>query len=76
MSYFRVKDLLVLDSSSPNSSASEVSGKILSPFSLRQRGIKMFLEVIQLDTAFIKHPYNANHLSFSMQLSFRTLDEV
>ena len=36
----------------------------------------MFLEVIQLDTAFIKQPYNANHLSFSMQLSFRMLDEV
>lgn len=53
MSYFRVKEFVVLDSGFPNSSAGEMSGKTLSPFNVRQRGIKTFLEVIQLDSAFI-----------------------
>lgn len=68
MSYFRVKEYMVLDAAFPNSSVRELPGKILSPFSLRHRDIKKFLEVIQLDSAFIKQPHSANHLSLPTQL--------
>ena len=54
MSYVRVEEHMVLDTGFPNKSAREMSGKIISPFSLRQRGSKKLLEVIQLDSVFIK----------------------
>lgn len=58
----------MLDTGFPNSSAREMSGEIIS-LGLRQRGIKKFLEVLQLISAFIKQLYDASHLSFFVQLS-------
>lgn len=58
----------MLDTGFPNSSARDHQVRS-SLFGLRQRGIKQFLEVLQLISAFNKQLYNASHLSFSIQLS-------